>query len=214
MQEATAKWIAMAAVAAAIAAIALVVAVRSWPAPSAAPTQAVLDRLEAMQERADARDQALRRDLERLQRQVGAPARRDPAVEAAPASPQARQAELQAQADAQRKRLEVVFAGQGAAPARDAAPREIETAFEYPGVLDAAELPLAEDVQCRARMCLIRARFGPHADGSDWATRVLMEVATTLPDARIVSVPLPGGSTELRIYAARAGVRDPFATVP
>jgi hypothetical protein len=35
-----------------------------------------------------------------------------------------------------------------------------------------------------------------------------------LPDARLVSVALPGGATELRIYAARAGVRDPFATVP
>ena len=212
MQESSAKWLALGAVA--LAAAVLVLALRGGTGNSGGD-DAVLTRLEAMQAQAEARDAAMRRDLERLQSQLDAGTRRAAATpEPPPPSPDVQKAQAQQQNDAQRKRLEVVFAGQGAAPRNDPAPAALEAAFAYPGVLDAAELPLDEDVQCRARMCLVRARFGPYADGSDWATRVLMEVAATLPDARLVSVPLPGGSTELRIYAARAGVRDPFATVP
>jgi hypothetical protein len=128
-------------------------------------------------------------------------------------SPEAREAQMRAQSDAQRRELEVLFSGQGAAPARDPAPRALEAAFANPGVLEASGQPVARDVQCRAQMCLVTARFKPFEDGSDWATRVLMELAATLPNARMVSVQLPGGATELRIYAARINERDPFASV-
>jgi hypothetical protein len=205
-------WAGAAVLAALVGVVAWRLASAGTPARPAADLDAVMARLDAMQARSDAHEQALRDELQRLQRQVGVP---HPAAPPVPEpSPEAMAAQMHVAAEQQQRALERLFSGQGAAPAHDPAPRALDAAFANPGVLEADGQPLARDVQCRAQLCLITARFKPNEDGGEWATRVLMELAATLPSARMVTVALPGGGAELRVYAARAGERDPFAGVP
>lgn len=108
-----------------------------------------------------------------------------------------------------RRELDALFAAQGPAPASDSVPQQVTAAFNSDGVLGAIDTPQSRAVQCRAGMCLIQGRFAPGAEGSDWATRMMLEVGAGLPDYRIVSVPQPDGGYELRIYASRPGQPGP-----
>ena len=108
-------------------------------------------------------------------------------------------------------RLERAFTSQAAAPAKDPVPQAVAEVFVNKDVLGADGLPVDENVDCRARMCMISARFAPGKDGSDWTNRVLIELAGSLPQASVITVPDGDGGTEVRIYAARTGEADVLA---
>lgn len=108
-----------------------------------------------------------------------------------------------------RRELDAQFTAQGPAPVPDSAPQQVTAAFNSDAVMAAINAPQSKDVHCRAGMCLIQARFAPGAEGSDWSSRMLLEVGAGLPDYRMVSVPQPDGGYELRIYASRPGQSGP-----
>lgn len=102
-----------------------------------------------------------------------------------------------------RSSAEAHFRSQSPAPVSDQVPQQITAAFNSDNVLGAIDIPESKHIHCRARTCLIRARFPPGADDADWATRMMLELGPTLPGYRAFSVPQPDGGLELRIYASR-----------
>jgi hypothetical protein len=176
-------------------------------------SDALQKRMSALESRLDAEQQATQQALQRIEQRVdsaslSAAVRND--LPALPPPPAVRAQQMQQQDTQNRLDLQKRFDSLTAAPRNDTVPQKVNDAFGNKDVLQAPELPLSENVDCRSTMCLITARFAPYQDGSDWGNRILMELADTLPNASVTSVPLPGGGIEMRIYAARAGERDPF----
>jgi hypothetical protein len=101
--------------------------------------------------------------------------------------------------------LDASFVADGPAPASDPVPQQVIAAFNSDNILGAIDVPESKDIHCRARMCLIKARFPRGADESDWATRVMLELGSALPGYSMVSIPQPSGGLEVRIYAGRPG---------
>lgn len=128
-----------------------------------------------------------------------------------PASAVAREASASssaAQSDkdelARRRELDARFAGQAPSRANDATPQQVIATFNSDALLGAMDVPSHQDVICRSEMCLIEASFPPGADGSDWATRLMLELGGVLPSYSTVNVPTPDGGFSLRVYAIRS----------
>lgn len=147
--------------------------------------------------------------LARLEMQIGATqSPGQPNTIQAPlpsADPAAELAQEQAQAAQRRARYQHLF--ESDARAADASKWEavIARAFSDPNVVDAPGQPSTRSAQCRARLCLIAAKFPPGTDGSDWATRISMALVEGFTNSRVVLATLPSGETSLTIYAFKKG---------
>jgi hypothetical protein len=174
------------------------------------------ERMNAMESRLDSQQQMMQRAIESINRRATADSSSGVARGGSPVpplSPVARDRQMQLETSQSRKYLDQHFDSLTPAPPNDQAPQRVNDAFLNKDVLQAPELPMSENVDCRSTMCLIRARFAANQDGSDWTNRLLLELGDTLPSTSVESVPVPGGGVEVRIYATRTGERDPFGGV-
>lgn len=79
----------------------------------------------------------------------------------------------------------------------------IEAFAAEPALIQSKLVPNALQTSCRATRCRIAASFRRAGDAQDWATMLTTLSASQLSYARIVEIPQPDGSAEVRIYGAR-----------
>lgn len=63
----------------------------------------------------------------------------------------------------------------------------------------------AQDIaaDCRSSTCRISARFAEAGDAQSWGNMLITQMAGSMSQARMAILPLPDGSSEIRIYGVR-----------
>lgn len=80
---------------------------------------------------------------------------------------------------------------------------QLEAFAAEPALLANKLIPSALQTDCRSSRCRMVAKFPRRGDAEDWAIMLTTLSGSVLSYAKIVQVPMPDGSAEVRIYGAR-----------
>lgn len=70
-------------------------------------------------------------------------------------------------------------------------------------LVESGTTPIAIDTQCRLSSCRVLTRFAADSDAEGWANLYVLSAARTLASAETLVTPLPDGTVELAIYGRR-----------
>jgi hypothetical protein len=80
---------------------------------------------------------------------------------------------------------------------------DILSAAIEPVMLESGLQPKGIATDCRSNTCRISARFAESGDAQSWAGMLITQLGGTLSQVKMTVLPLPDGSSEVRIYGAR-----------
>lgn len=81
---------------------------------------------------------------------------------------------------------------------------DILSASVEPVMIQGGFQPRDVATECRSRTCRISARFANSGDAQDWSDSLVMQMGGTLSQVKATILPQRDGSSEVRIYGARA----------
>lgn len=80
---------------------------------------------------------------------------------------------------------------------------DILSASIEPVMMESGLQPKDIATDCRSSTCRISARFAESGDAQNWAGMLITQMGGTLSQVKMTVLPLPDGSSEVRIYGAR-----------
>jgi len=85
----------------------------------------------------------------------------------------------------------------------------VQSVSTQPVMLQSGLKPQGVSTDCRSTTCRISARFADSGDAESWASIMITEMSGTMLQAKTAVMPLPDGSSEVRIYGVRKQVQAP-----
>lgn len=114
--------------------------------------------------------------------------------------------QLAADRERELQALEAQFARDAADPVKgNQVERSLEQTVSGETMASTGIKPDEVAIDCKRNGCRVVADFAKAGDAQDWAMFYLTAAAPNLSSARVVQIPRPDGSNEVRIYGVRSG---------
>jgi hypothetical protein len=85
----------------------------------------------------------------------------------------------------------------------------VQSASTQPVMIQSGLKPQGVSTDCRSTTCRISARFADSSDAESWASILITQMSGTMLQAKTAVMPLPDGSSEVRIYGVRKQIQAP-----